>query len=133
MYLTVITGLPCSSDIPLTVTHFFRPNTVTLSGEAWINKKPSGEDVYVIHLPVWLFCRLVVKQNRFLAETPKPKQGPWEKTKFWQKPKFRPKHFFRPKQPLSAKMFCFGQNNIWFYTRFLAKIGAKRDYTLFRP
>ena len=68
--------------------------------------------------------KLVVKRNRFLAETPKPKQGSREKPKFRPKPKFRLKHFFRPKQPLLAEMFCFGQNNIWFYTRFLAKIGA---------
>ena len=34
------------------------------------------------------------KQNCFLAESPKPNQGPWKK------PKFRPK----PKQPLSAKI-----------------------------
>ena len=48
--------------------------------------------------------KLVVKRNRFLAETPKPKQGSREK------PKFRPKHFFRPKQSISAETASFGRN-----------------------
>ena len=44
--------------------------------------------------------KLVVKRNRFLAETPKPKQGSREK----------PKHFFRPKQSISAKIASFDRN-----------------------
>ena len=53
--------------------------------------------------------QLVGKRNRFLAETPKPKQGPREK------PKFRPIHFFgrnslfRPKYLISDKKGCFGK------------------------
>ena len=47
---------------------------------------------------------LVGKRNRFLAETPKPKLGPWEK------PKFQPKPKFRPKQSISAETASFGRN-----------------------
>ena len=56
-----------------------------------------------------IFVFLVGKRNRFLAETPKPKQGPREK------PKFQPKL----KQPVSAKIPYFGQKGCfgsWIYT-----------------
>ena len=79
---------------------------------------------------------LVVKRNRFLAETPKPKQGSREK----------PKHLFRPKQSISAKTASFGQNVLFWPEQYMVLhqifgqnrglnmfFLAKRDYTLFRP
>ena len=90
--------------------------------------------------------QVVVKRNRFLAKTPKPKQGSQEKPKFRPKPKFRQKHFFRPKQSILAETASFGRNvlfrpeqNMVLHHIFCQNRGlnmvflAKKDYTLFRP
>ena len=77
--------------------------------------------------------RLVVKRNRFLAETPKPKQGPREKPKFWPKPKFRPIHIFgrnslfRLKYLISAKKAVLAND---FLLKCAAKISRNK---VFRP
>ena len=70
---------------------------------------------------------VVVKRNRFLAETPKPEQGSWINSISAETASFGRNVLFRPEQYMVLHQI-FGQNrglNMFFL--------AKRDYTLFRP